>query len=132
MMNGYYIQKNQPTVKIPLDPQESIYLESMNIIELVLPECEYVYCWNNNLTKLIIPEGCEYVDCSYNQISKLIIPMGCEEVYCQNNNLTKLIIPESCRVVCYSNKLPQIIENLFQSGDSIKIELANNLQTNYS
>jgi hypothetical protein len=82
----------------------------MNLIELVLPMCKEVYCSNNYLTELIVPEGCE-------------------EVYCYTNHLTKLIIPKTCKwICCYNNNLPKLIENLLQSGDLIKIQLANNLQ----
>jgi hypothetical protein len=110
MINGYYIVKDNPTIKIPLIPQKSLHLSGMNLIELVLPTCKEVYCWNNQLAELIIPPGCIVVDCC-------------------NNNLTKLIVPKSCKIIyCRFNKLPKIIVDLFRSQDPIKITLANNLQ----
>ncbi len=107
---GYYITQDNPTLKIPLHSQEKIFLPSMGIIELVLPECKYVWCSGNELTKLIIPESCESINCQYNNLTELIIPRGCTYVSCGFNNL------------------PKVIENLFNSDDPIKIQLANNLQ----
>ena len=52
--------------------------------------------------------------------------MGCEFVNCANNNLTKLIIPKTInKIWCYGNNLHPIIINLFESDNSIKIQLAN-------
>jgi hypothetical protein len=108
--SGYYITKNNPTVKFPLEPQEKICLDNMDLIELVLPKCREVYCYYNELTELIIPTGCDYVDCSYNKLTKLIVSKTCKTIWCYNNNL------------------PQIIIDLFESDDPIKMQLANNLQ----
>jgi hypothetical protein len=147
-IHGYYITADEPNIKVPLEPQERIELHHMNLIELVLPKCVEAYCNNNLLTELIIPEGlkkiwcshnqltkltftkdCQYISCQVNNLSELIISNTCEVILCFYNNLTKLIIPKSCkRVHCNYNKLHPIVENLLQSGDSIKIQLANNLQ----
>jgi hypothetical protein len=109
-INGYYITKDNPTVKVILEPQEELILSGMNIIELVLPKCKKIYCGGNFLTELIVPEGCDYVYCRYNNLIKLIIPKSCKRIMCNNNKLLKIII------------------NLFQSKDPVKIALANNLQ----
>jgi hypothetical protein len=147
-INGYYIIKNNPTVKVSLKPQKTISLVWRDIIELVLPECNEVNCYNNKLTELIIPHGCKRVDCSNNNLKELFIPHsckdiicysndlvnltisnGCEFVNCDHNNLTKLILPESCTdVYCGFNMLHPQIKNLLESKNSIKIQLANNLQ----
>ena len=109
-MNGYYIQKYNPTVKVSLESQDKIELYFMYLIELVLPKCKEVDCSYNLLTELIIPEGVEFVNCSYNHLTKLIFPKTCKWIFCHNNRLH-----------------PMIIE-LFQTDDPIKIQLANNLQ----
>ena len=44
-----------------------------------------VYCSNNNLTELIIPEGCKYVYCDNNNLTELILPEGCKYVFCDAN-----------------------------------------------
>jgi hypothetical protein len=109
-INGYYITHYNPSVKVPLEPQDEIFLPCMDIIELVLPKCRHVMC-------------------SSNQLTELIIPMGCETVSCSNNNLTKLIVPKTCKYVnCTDNNLPKVIIDLFNSDNPIKIQLANNLQ----
>ena len=78
---------------------------------------------------MIIPEDCEWINCAHNELVNLIIPKGCKEIYCYANKLTKLNIHKSClNIYCRDNKLPLLIENLYYSVDSIKIELANNLQ----
>jgi Leucine-rich repeat (LRR) protein len=128
-MNGYYIQKQNPTVKIPLKPKDNLILFNLNIVELVLPKCKEVYCDNNLLKELILPDGCEYVDCSNNQLTELIVPNSVKQFYCYKNKLTKIIIPKSCKFIsCWNNKLHTIIVDLFESNDPIKIELANTLQ----
>jgi hypothetical protein len=147
-IHGYCITQDKPMVKVHLDPQDEIDLSHKNLIELVLPACKIVWCNNNKLTELIIPQGCGYVNCRNNCLWKLIIPDGCEYVYCSDNYLTELIIPKGCkRVYCYANllykiyihktcnyincdrsNLLKIIINLYQSQDPVKIELTNNLQ----
>jgi hypothetical protein len=147
-MNGYYIQKQNPTLKIPIELQDDINLTSMDIIELVLPKCKKVYCHFNQLKELIIPEGCEIVDCWNNKLTKLILPESCKEIYCSCNKLTELTLPKNCNIIychdnnltklictksctiirVYNNKLHPQIENLLQSKDVIKIALANSLQ----
>ncbi len=108
--NGYYITEDNPLEKVLLEPQEEIHLSGMNLIELVLPQCIRVWCYDNQLTKLLIP-------------------MGCKGIHCSDNNLTQLIIPKTCLIViCKNNKLIQIITNLIESRDPVKIQLANNLQ----
>jgi hypothetical protein len=148
-MNGYYITSDNPTVKVPVEPREVIDLSYKKIIELVLPKCKIVYCFRNELKELIIPMGCVEVQCQRNNLTKLILPDSCEEVWCNNNQLielnlpkncifincfenyiSKLIIPNKCKMVgCYNNNnLSSIIVNLLESGNRIKIQLANNLQ----
>jgi hypothetical protein len=129
-MNGYYITSSEPNIKVPLEPQDDINLSFMNLIELVLPQCKRVYCSYNLLTELIIPEGCEYVSCRDNMLTKLILANSCNDVWCYNNYLTKLIIPKNCQVWCHNNDFHPIITELFESRDSIKIQLASNLQRN--
>jgi hypothetical protein len=128
-MNGYYITENNPTVKVPLEPQEETILFSKEIIELILPKCERVYCWNNYLTELTIPEGVKLISCEYNKLEELILPKSIKYINCRFNTLSKLIISKNCDYIeCYSNNLPLIIIDLLQSKDPIKIELANSLQ----
>jgi hypothetical protein len=146
-MNGYYIQKQNPTVKIPLEPRDEISLYNDNLIELVLPKCRKVFCHYNYLTELIIPRDCEFVECQENYLIKLTIPIGCKTIYCYDNDLTELIIPHGCTYVnCFNNKLSKLIvpktckevycfgnnlhpqiEELFQSENLVKIQLANSL-----
>jgi hypothetical protein len=145
---GYFIRADNPTVKVRLAPAKYIDLSFKNLIELVLPECKEVRCYNNKLTNLIVPNGCKFIMCCKNNLNKLVLPIGCETVYCSNNNLTELIIPEGCEYVsCINNQLnkliipkackefnfdnnnlPQVIEKLFLSRNSIKMQLANSLQ----
>ncbi len=80
LINGYYITYDNPKVKVPLEPQEEIQLQKLNLIELVLPMCKKIECGGNLLKKLIIPPGCESVSCHNNKLTKLIIPMGCTYV----------------------------------------------------
>jgi hypothetical protein len=127
--NGYYITEDNPTIKVPIKPQNEISLNGMKIIELILPRCKQVHCFGNKLTKLVIPEGCEEVDCTDNQLTELIIPMGCKRVNCNRNKINKLIVSKSCETVLFVyNRLHPIIENLLGSKDPVKIALANNLQ----
>jgi hypothetical protein len=59
---------------------------------------------------------------------ELVLPR-CKFVRCQCNRLTELIIPKTCELIyCYSNFLPKVIIDLFESNDPVKIQLANNLQ----
>jgi Leucine-rich repeat (LRR) protein len=144
----YYITKDNPTVKVPLEPKHDINLCSKNIIELILPKCKRVWCYQNQLKKLILPEDCELIscsvnelteliipktckdlDCSDNQLTQLTVPIGCELIDCSNNKLTQLIVPKTCEwICCYANKLHPIIINLLESEDPIKIQLACSLQ----
>jgi hypothetical protein len=146
--NGYYISQCNPKIKIPLEPNDFIYLCDMDLIELVLPQCKKIYCRNNFLTKLIVPEGCEVVDCQRNKLISLNIPQSCIRVSCHTNNLIELILPHSCTFVDCGNNyltelvLPQgciefyydnnnlhpIIKNLLGFKDPVKIALANSLQ----
>ncbi len=63
---GYYITKDKPDVKILLEPQEIIYLDNMNLIELVLPKCRVIWCDRNHLTELILHKSCQIVRYSNN------------------------------------------------------------------
>jgi hypothetical protein len=127
--NGYYIIKDRPTEKISLEPKEVLYLDNMNLIELVLPKCKKVYCYGNRLTELIIPDGVEIINCSVNNITELILPKSCIYLDCYYNELIKLIVQKTCeKIYCRYNKLYPIVENLLSSKDPIKIELANNIQ----
>ncbi len=45
--NGYYITRDNPTVKVPLKAQNEIDLRNRNLIESVLPESKYIYCSGN-------------------------------------------------------------------------------------
>ena len=126
---GYYIQRNNPKEKILITYKDKIVLTDMDIIELVLTKCNAIWCDNNRLTKLILPQSCKYIYCSSNKLTQLIIPPNCNELNCRYNELTELILPKTCeKVLCYNNNLPPIIENLIESQDPIKIQLANNLQ----
>jgi hypothetical protein len=128
-IHGYYITSNNPTEKVPLEPQDEFFLYKWSLIELVLPKCRDVYCYNNQLTELIIPEGCEYVECQYNNLIKLIIPENCEFIGCVNNKLNKLIVPKGCIFIyCGNNNIHPIVVDLFKSEDPVKIQLANSLQ----
>jgi hypothetical protein len=128
-MNGYYISRLNPSEKIPVEPRDEINLSNMYLIELVLPKCKKVHCYRNDLTSLIVPEGCEYIGCWSNNLTSLTIPMTCKGIVCSDNYLTKLILPKEAEyILCNSNLLPKIIIDLFESGNSLKIELANNLQ----
>jgi hypothetical protein len=81
-MNGYYITKDNPTVKIILEPQDSIYIFNMNLIKLVLPiGGKRVWCEHNKLKELIIPEGYNYVNCHDNKLKKLIVSKNCHVVF---------------------------------------------------
>jgi hypothetical protein len=109
-INGYYITQDYPTVKIPLEPQKFIRLNSMGLIELVLPKCEEVFCYGNNLKELIIPEGCKHVSCGFNNLTKLTLANSCTQVWCNNNELTELFIPNDCVYIdCTNNKLTELI-----------------------
>lgn len=126
---GYYIKNNTNNKKCILNSENLILLINSNIIELILPKCKIVSCKANYLKHLLIPSDCQSLDCSYNLLTELIIPKGCLYVDCSENKLTKLIIPKSCKWIhCANNNLPQLIIDLFQSGDPVKITLANNLQ----
>ena len=127
---GYYIQKHNPTEKIPLEPNNEINVSYMKLIELVLPKCNRVFCSFNYLTELIIPQGCEWVSCRDNKLTKLLLPDSCKEVWCYDNYLTKLIVPKNCHVWCHNNDFHPIITELLESDDPIKIQLASNLQIN--
>jgi hypothetical protein len=127
----YYITEDNPTEKVPLEPQEIINLIDIKLIELVLPKCRRAYCYFNNLTKLIIHDDCEYVDCSDNYLTELIIPKNCKGFNCNRNNLTKLVALHASSVLCSDNNLHPLITQLFESCDPVKIKLANNLQKYY-
>ena len=69
----------------------------------------YVFCSNNQLTELHIPNGVENVYCSNNKLTELNLPNGVEKVYCYNNELTELKIPNGVEVVdCYNNPIKEI------------------------
>jgi hypothetical protein len=125
---GYYIQKHNPAKKVILKTNDDIDICDMGIIELALPKCRRVWCWNNELSSLIVPEGCELINCSHNNLKELIIPKSCKYIYCFNNELSSLIVPEGEYISCCDNKLHPIIIELFNSDDPIKIQLANNMQ----
>ena len=69
------------------------------VMEFEMGSNGWVYCPNNQLTELIIPDGCETVSCHNNHLTELIIPDGCKYVSCHHNQLTELIIPEGCKEV---------------------------------
>jgi hypothetical protein len=125
----YYITRDNPTVKVLLEPQDDVSLQRMNLIKLVLPMCKNVWCDCNYLTELIVPESVELLNCNSNYLKELIIPMSCKYLDCSRNELTKLIILgiPSLRIYRF-NRLPQVIIDLFESDDPIKMQLANNLQ----
>jgi hypothetical protein len=128
-INGYYITSDNPLEKILLESQEVIDLRDMNLTELVLPHCKELICGNNELTKLIFLNGCEHIRCASNRLTKLVLPKDCKYINCQFNILTKLIVPKNIeRIFNYCNLLHPIINNLLNSKDPVKIELANNMQ----
>jgi hypothetical protein len=145
---GYYIIEGNPYKKYILEPKEEIIISNMKITKLVLPFCKAIYCGYNSLTELSIPNGCESVSCTNNNLNKLILSDTCTTVFCPFNKLTELIITKNCKeivcsyncltkikipitidsVVCDNNPLPQVIIDLFESKDPVKITLANNMQ----
>ena len=66
-----------------------------------------LYCFNNNLTELILPEGFNStLDCSMNKLNELILPEGFNgALFCDNNNLTELILPEGFNNNLYCDNL---------------------------
>ena len=64
-----------------------------------------VYCYNNKLTELNIPNGVESVFCHNNKLTALHLPNGVENVNCSNNQLTELRLPDSVEKV-YFDKNP--------------------------
>jgi hypothetical protein len=93
MKNGYYITSDG--TKHILEPNNSIYLCNMGIIELVLPDgIKIINCRDNKLTELIIPEGTERVWCWGNELTKLDLPDSVIKADCYFNKLTELIVPD--------------------------------------
>ena len=68
------------------------------------------YCYNNQLTSLVVPEGVERLYCSENQLTSLVVPEGVERLYCSENQLTSLVVPGGvARLYCYNNQLTSLI-----------------------
>jgi hypothetical protein len=68
-----------------------------------------IYCSNNQLTELKLPNGVEYVDCHNNQLTELILPNGIKVVHCYVNQLTELNIPDGVKnVTCFNNPIKEI------------------------
>ena len=69
-MKPYY--KTSKGKVVELEQQNKLYLWTMNIIELILPDgCKEVYCFNNQLKELIIPKWCECVLADMKSINEL-------------------------------------------------------------
>ena len=68
-----------------------------------------VYCNNNKLTELHIPNGIKNISCSNNKLTELHLPNGVDTVYCYNNQLTELVLPDSVeRVICRNNPIKEL------------------------
>ena len=90
-MDRKYFYKRCDGKVVELERENELYLYSMNIIELIIPDgYEYVSCWNNQLKELIIPEGCKVVCCQNNQLKELVIPNGCKRVMADMKSITEL------------------------------------------
>ena len=82
MNKGYYITSKGTKHIIEPNTDCKLYLSYMDIIELTIPYgTKWIYCSNNQLKELIIPDTVEYIRCL------------------RNNNLSNLILPESIRWV---------------------------------
>jgi len=78
-------------------------------IEFKISSNKEVYCWNNQLTELNIPNGVKYVYCYNNQLTELNLPNGVEKVFCYNNQLTELHLPNGVKeVYCSNNPIAEI------------------------
>ena len=55
-----------------------------------LPNCQYLYCWNNQLTVLPELSICQELHCSDNQLTVLPELPNCQTLICRNNQLTVL------------------------------------------
>jgi hypothetical protein len=79
-MKGWYITSDGS--KHELIQSGAIYLNNMDLIELVIPNrVVQIRCNGNKLTELIIPDKVEWINC-------------------MNNNITELIVPDDCIVHC--------------------------------
>ena len=85
-------------------------------------DCTHIELWcpNNQLKELIIPEGVNTVYCQNNQLTELILPEGVTYVSCNNNQLTELIIPDSVTYL-YADKKVAGLEKCI--GTDVEIEL---------
>ena len=77
----------------------TVYCFNNQLSELDLPNgVERVYCFNNQLTELDLPDSVIYVNCANNQLTELVLPNSVKEVYCYNNNLKEITLPKSIRI----------------------------------
>lgn len=63
-----------------------------------------LYCYNQHLISLEIPEGVKILDCDNNEITELILPKSILSLTCYNNLISELIIPNKIReITCDRN-----------------------------
>ena len=91
-----------------------------NEIEFPCNKYGWMYCHNNQLKKLTIPEGVTYISCINNQLKELIIPEGVTHIHCYNNQLTELTLPEGVNWL-WADKEVMGLEKYM--GTKLKIEL---------
>ena len=88
-MDGYSIDINGKKEIIKQGSKE-VYCHNNQLTELNLPDgVRVVYCWGNQLTELILPDGVKWVSCDNNQITELILPDGVKSVFCDKTVLIK-------------------------------------------
>jgi Leucine-rich repeat (LRR) protein len=79
----------------------------LELIKLKHPNVSFIYCNDNNLTKLTC-HGIKYINCKNNSISELDCP-DVELLVCSNNKLVKLNHPILSEIDCDNNLLEELI-----------------------
>jgi len=96
------------TIELKVDEDGTLFCGFMNLVALE-SNATCVYCNNNNLTNLDLPNAIR-VRCYNNKLTSLYLP-NTKKVHCYNNKLTKLSLPNARIVCCENNELKSIIKD---------------------
>jgi len=80
-----------------------------------------IFCYNNQLTELNLPNGVEYVWCYNNQLTELVLPNGVESVSCFNNPIAEITLPKTIKYAYIP--LNCIVTNLDEFKNNDKVEI---------
>jgi hypothetical protein len=117
-MNGYYITQYNPNEIILLEDVTELF--HISLMELVLTKYKFIYLFGKYVPEPKIESL--WINLQYSCKAYWINDTKCVSIHSYN-----FTIPKYIKEIWYFNDLPQIIKELLQSKDTVKIQLAKNM-----